>query len=80
MKLAKFGDLPPGTIWKDDGGVVWKLKVDATNVYIKAKMSEKIRNDIGWCIALGKSFNGILYWVPNSREVIVWDGKEDLNV
>jgi len=78
----KFGDLPPGTIWRipDDDG--WWLKVDAMYVYrdcFNVPPEHK-----GWSIQIAgsgaRSFAGLLFWTSNNRDVVVWDGKEDLNV
>jgi len=81
MTLVKFGDLPPGTIWRlpDDDG--WWLKVDASHVYTRDR--RMIPGDLGWSIRLGCPggvFTGSLCCLFNGCDVIVWDGKEDLNV
>ena len=81
MKLVKFGDLPPGTIWRmpDDNG--WWLKVDASNVYRDCHNADPEHK--GWSIQISghyaRSFAGLLFWTRNDRDVVVWDGKEDLN-
>lgn len=81
MKFMKFGDLPPGTIWRmsDDDG--WWLKVDARHVYGACHQGPE--KDKGWSIQISgpglKELAGLLLWTSNHHDVIVWDGKEDLN-
>jgi len=81
MKLAKFGDLAPGTIWRLSDDNDWWLKVDASHVYTRDRRTIPV--DLGWSIRLGGTggaFTGSLACLFNGVEVIVWDGKEDLNV
>lgn len=80
MALVKFGDLPPGTIWRMSDNDGWWLKVDAKHVY--SSCHRELAKDRGWSIQIAgfgaKELLGVLLWTSNSREVIVWDGKEAL--
>lgn len=80
MNLAKFGDLAPGTIWKNPDTGCWWLKVNAMYVYsICSKAPDTNR---GWSIQIAgpgaEDAVGLLHWTWNDRDVIVWDGKEEL--
>lgn len=80
MERMKFGDLEPGTVWREPYDNDWWLKVDAKHVY--GVCHKKPESHRGWGIQItgsgAKEFAGVLFWTSNDSEVVVWDGKEEL--